>query len=77
MGLLDEIKNESPKTRPCKLARHLSAMDKKDAAEISTALEDWGIPSTHIATVLSRHGWSIGVSALDKHRKRLCCCVIG
>ena len=77
MGLLDEIRNESSGNRPCKLARHLSAMEKKDAAEIVSALDDTAIPSTRIAAVLTRHGWSVGVSSVDKHRKRLCCCGLG
>jgi len=75
MGLLDEIRNEAPKAKPCKVARHLTAMDKKDAADIETALADPTIPTTHIASVLTRHGWVVGQMAVKKHRDGECCCV--
>lgn len=75
MGLLDEIKNEVPKAKPCKVARHLAAMEKKDAADIQTALDDPTIPTVHISNVLTRHGWTVGPMAVKKHRDAECCCV--
>lgn len=76
MGLLDEIRNVNSETKPCKVARHLLAMDKKDAADIQAALDDPTIPNAHIATVMTRHGWSVGESAMAKHRRKECCCVV-
>lgn len=75
MGLLDEIRSEAPGAKPCKVARHLAAMDKKDAADIQAALDDPAIPTMHISTVLTRHGWTVGPMAVSKHREKTCCCV--
>jgi hypothetical protein len=75
MGLLEEIRNASTPQKPCKVARHLLAMSKDDAKDLQSALDDVKIPTAHIETVLTRHGFPVGHSSLDKHRKGLCCCV--
>jgi hypothetical protein len=75
MGLLDEIKAENQTQKPCKVARHLQAMSKEDAKDVQTALDDMKIPTSHIATVLTRNGFTVGHMSVDKHRKGTCCCV--
>jgi predicted ABC-class ATPase len=75
MGLLEDIRNENTQQKPCKVARHLAAMEKNDAKDLQAALDDRTIPIAHIETVLNRHGFPVGHSSLDKHRKGLCCCV--
>ncbi len=75
MGLLDEIRSVAAEPTPCKVGRHLLAMDKKDAADIQAALDDPSIPSAHISAVLTRHGWPVGDSVMSKHRRKECCCV--
>jgi hypothetical protein len=75
MGLLEEIRQVGAPQKPCKVARYLSAMNKEDAKDLQTALDDPTIAPAHISQVLTRNGFPIGHSSVDKHRKGLCCCV--
>jgi hypothetical protein len=72
MGLLDEVKEEQLGRRrggECSVGKMMRRMDRKDAAELTAALEDEDITAASIAAVLQRRGFDVKYQAIQRHRR--------
>lgn len=75
MGLLDDIQSAGRNTGTiCGVHRVLTALDKADRADLTTALDDTALTGAQIARALTARGHKIQGDTVMRHRKGECSC---
>ena len=76
MGLIDEIEEEMrPSVQACKLGRFLQTLEPKEIAEIETIFTDKLYPVEVVIRVLTKKGYTGGLSVAYRHARKECACV--
>jgi hypothetical protein len=74
MGIYEELQ-ELTALKVCKMERLLKEASPTDLDDIQKALANPTISTNALHAVLKKHSYSIGYSALQRHRTGVCGCV--
>lgn len=74
ISLKEQINNLSSRTRPgvaCKVGVILTELDSSDAQSLAEVLDHSRTSSSAIVRLLSDNGYTVGVSTIGNHRRRM------